>query len=159
MKAIEKIYLMILSAWFSMTCLIDFVVMPAVFRTLSSRAEAGKVGMKIFMAMNGLEVLFGVLVLGLGIKLYQRLDLKKVLLGLWILLALLAFGYRFHVSPKIVNLANQMHEIGEGNRGYEALAEQHNFYHKLYVKLDGTKLVVLLFILGMGLRQRHKEAA
>jgi len=138
---------MFLAAWFFTTIVVDFVAVPSVFRTVTNLEEAGKVGIKVFTKYNILELILGIVITGIFWKLPAQS--KKLLWAcriLSVILVILILFYMLHLNPNIIKYAGQMHEIGIGNEGFEAVEDQHRFYHHLYVKLDGFKLFSLLFL-------------
>ncbi len=142
-----KFLLIFLGGWFFTTCVVDFVAVPNVFRTVTNLKEAGNVGIKVFTTYNKLELIFALGVCGFFWKLpVHNKNILWVSRGLSVVLIGLVAFYMLHLNPNIIKFAGQMHEIGIGNEGYEAVEEQHRFYHHLYVKLDGFKLISLLFL-------------
>jgi len=142
-----RFLLMFLAAWFFTTIVVDFVAVPSVFRTVTNLEEAGKVGIKVFTKYNILELILGIVITGIFWKLPAQS--KKLLWAcriLSVILVILILFYMLHLNPNIIKYAGQMHEIGIGNEGFEAVEDQHRFYHHLYVKLDGFKLFSLLFL-------------
>lgn len=141
-----RLLLIFLAAWFFTTIVVDFVAVPNVFRTVTSLEEAGKVGIKVFTSYNILELIFALAITGIFWKLPAQ---NKLLWGarvLAIILIIQILFYMFHLNPNIIEYSSQMHEIGIGNEGYEAVEDQHRVYHHLYVKMDGFKLFALLFL-------------
>lgn len=146
-QILMRFLFMFLAAWFFTTIVVDFVAVPSVFRTVTNLQEAGNVGIKVFTKYNVLELILGIAATGIFWKLPS--ENKKTLWTCRILsslLVVLILFYMLHLNPNIIKYAGQMHEIGIGNEGYEAIEDQHRFYHHLYVKLDGFKLFSLLFL-------------
>lgn len=142
-----RFLLLFLGGWFFTTVVVDFVAVPNVFRTVSNLQEAGNVGIKVFTTYNILEFVFGIGICAFLWKL--PVQKNKLLWGsrvLSIILVGLILFYMLHLNPNIIKYAGQMHEIGIGNEDYEAIEAKHRFYHHLYVKLDGFKLISLLFL-------------
>ena len=48
------------SSWLAMTCIVDFVAVPAIFRNISNLEQAGKLGVLIFGKFNRLEFVLGI---------------------------------------------------------------------------------------------------
>ena len=151
--------LLIFASWFSMSCLINFVAIPAVFRNVSKLSEAGNVGMIVFGRFNGLELVCALLTALLFFYpiLKNKVEVRffKLKSALQIFLIVLTCSYVFHLTPKIKDINTNralLSENGETQK-LEALELEHDKYHKLYVKLDSVKLLSLLTLLAMGIRQ------
>ena len=141
-----RFLVMFLAAWFFTTIVVDFVAVPNVFRTVTNLEEAGKVGIKVFTTYNFLELSFAFLA---GFMFWKLPAQNKTLWIGRVLAVVLIFQVLFYIlflNPNIIEYSRQMHEIGIGNEGYEFVEDQHQFYHHLYVRMDGFKLFALLFL-------------
>lgn len=137
-------------AWFATSCLIDFVAVPTVFRTVSKLAEAGAVGMTIFSKYNVVEVVCGLIILIYSLK---SVMLKGIGRKVFALCSVVVFGialaYQFHVSPSIIKINNERAKYEMEEEQYKELTITHNFYHKLYVRMDSVKVSLLLVMMIM----------
>lgn len=152
-----KLLIMFITFWIAPSILIDFVAAPAIFRNVSSLQEAGTLGMVIFKAFNSLEVLLALIVFGLSFALVRAGKIKKPWLVLFSILVMWSCFIRFHVSPAIIDINQARWELPEESAQYEKLTNDHQFYHKLYVKMEGTKVILLLIGLVMVFRIREEE--
>lgn len=143
--------------WMAPSIVIDFVAAPAIFRNVSSLQEAGTLGMVIFKSFNSLELILSIIILIIGAVLVREKKFKKIWLGFFTLLVLWAGFFRFHVSPTIVSINTQKWELSEDSPKYEALTSSHDFYHGLYVKMEGAKVILLLGAIVMVMRRKEEE--
>lgn len=153
----SKLLLFFMTFWLAPSLLIDFVAAPAIFRNVSSLQEAGILGMVIFKSFNSLELLLSLIILIIGVLLVMESKLKKAWLGFFILLVCFAAFFRFHVSPTIVDINQKRWELPESSDEYKGLTNSHNFYHSLYVKTEGTKVILLLGAIILILRRKEEE--
>lgn len=139
----EKISYFILASWFSMTCLLDFMVVPSLFRNISNFFEAGKLGIKLFSAFNYVEVIFSIIIL---ITLFKRGSLKKYILAF----SLLGFSllYFFYLTPSITKWAAL----------WEAHTPTTSFHHQLYRNLEVFKLIILGLFLAIINKKNPKHS-
>jgi len=147
MKSLKTIILIVSSMWFGMTAAVDFVAVPLVFTTLTSLEQAGQLGIAVFSRFNTIELLLGTIMLALSMLLFfkeknGKWSITWVLLS--VLVASLAITYSFYLSPMIGFLGREMHQFPLESEPYLKVYEQHQFFHKLYVKLDSVKLISLL---------------
>lgn len=151
------IFIFILGLWLGLTCFLDFFAVPTVFRNVSSRQEAGTLGMIFFHALNKLEILFSLILMGSAWTFRDSIKWKKTfwstLGGIFVLMLI----YTFHMSPMIINTNKKKWETSESDPQYQELEKTHQFYHDLFRKTDGTKILALLFLFGSTLKRR-KEA-
>lgn len=124
----QKISFFVLASWFSMTCLLDFLVVPMVFRNIHNFFEAGKLGIKLFSNFNYIELVFSLIVLA---SLINRGTWKKYTLA-FILLGFSLF-YLLYLTPNIVAWA----------ASWEAHKPSSSFHHQLYRNLETFKIVIL----------------
>ncbi len=128
----QKITFFVLASWFSMTCLLDFLVVPLVFRNIQNFFEAGKLGIKLFSSFNYVEVIFSLILL---IALIKKGNWKKYVLA-FMLLGFSLF-YLLYLTPNIIEWA----------ANWEAHKPSSSFHHQLYRNLETFKIAVLaLFI-------------
>lgn len=129
-------------AWFLATVFVDFFAVPNVFRTVSSRDEASSLGVIIFSRFNYIECILGFLIAFLSIKLFtSKMLSKKLFLIPTFLLIVFPLIYTFSFSPNIKYYNEQKIELGEDS----AVQEKLDLFHKLYVRVDSVKLLMLLY--------------
>ncbi len=152
---ISYVQILILGLWLGMTVLVDFIAIPIVFRTLTDVFQAGLIGMQVFEKLNFVEVFLGLAFMVSCFYLKKTLKLVKFFA---IILSFLAGFYFFFLTPKITKLSLQMMELThQAGAGLQQVAQDHDFYHHLYVKLDGVKILMLLFCLFLLFYQKKKE--
>lgn len=144
--------------WFSMSCLIDFVAVPIVFRTVSKLYEAANVGIRLFSIFNPIEFIFSLILVSFALFTVKKKSskLKKFQLAFSFLLLIITASYTFHITPMISTLSEQKRELDVESDAYVKIEQQHNFYHHLYVKMDSVKVILLLIMVGLYSRQLPK---
>ena len=152
-----KLSFVILGMWIGMTCLIDFVAVPAVFRNVSSRQEAGTLGMIIFNTFNYVEVVFAVLFASCAFLFKEKIKLKKTYGFLCTFLILLSLTYAFYMSPRITEVNRAKWNLQEGTGEYQVLNQEHQFLHSTFRKTDSVKILILLFLIGAGIARKENE--
>ncbi|EQC44613.1 PF13664 domain protein [Bacteriovorax sp. BSW11_IV] len=144
-------------AWFSTSCLIDFVAVPTVFRTVSKLNEAGAVGMKIFSTYNVVEVILGLIIFGYALKSVVKKGLGRKIFAFFSLVVFgIALTYNFHVSPRIIEINTERAKYEMESPEYQKISVEHGFYHRLYVNLDKVKVTLLLVMLIMAFQKLPK---
>ena len=152
-----KITLVILGMWLGMTCLIDFVAVPSAFRNISSRQEAGTLGMIIFTTFNNVEVVFA-LILGVCTYFFQKkVAWRKAYLAAVVGLFIIVPLHTFYMSPRIVELNQQKYKLTEGTEEYQVLENEHLFLHNTFRKTDGTKILIILFMIIAMVKTRDES--
>lgn len=152
-----KLLIFFLTFWIAPSVLVDFVAAPSIFRNVSSLQEAGTLGMVIFRAFNTLEVVLALGVFVTSLLLMKEQKFKKPWMVLFTTVVILAGVFRFHITPSIIEINKERWELPEESTKYVELSERHNFYHKLYVKLEGTKVILLAIGLVMVFRIREEQ--
>ena len=155
-------FLTLVSLWWGWTILVDFFVVPTVFKTINDFFNAGELGAALFSRLNSLELIVATLLVAVtGLKLKD----SKQLLPHFIL-ATLGFGivmfYFSFLTPKVVALtdlwktADNMGTVGIGK--IPDIQQEHQFYHQLYIRIDAAKLIILTILLGLGFLKQDKWA-
>lgn len=151
----------LLSMWMAWTILVDFVVVPTIFREMNDFFGSGHIGIKLFSKLNNFELVVGSSLLGM--LSWLQVQNKKVNIFLTVMtitlfgIALLYFSY---LTPKITELtawwqkAEQMNVMGLN--GIEDLQQEHQFYHRLYISIDTAKLILLATMLAYSFRNQEK---
>jgi len=154
---IIKLLIFFLAFWMAPSVLIDFVAAPAIFRNVSNIEEAGTLGMVIFKAFNSLELVLSLVIFGLAFHLSRKNILKKPWLILFSVLVMWAGFFRFYLSPSIIEINKERYQLSEESEKFEILSKEHRFYHKLYVKMEGAKVIFLLVGVIMVFRIREEQ--
>lgn len=165
MKTLKKIniemVLPFIVAWFFMSVLVDIVTIPTVFRNSTSIIDAGKIGMTVFGRFNIFEIIFGLITLGGSVLMAKEMRNRK-----WLIFAVpllvMAFVYKFYMTPMITNTTYEIHQTDPASPMYATLQEKHALYHNSYRKLEYVKLILLLGFGGVVLAERvrsNKEIA
>jgi hypothetical protein len=149
-RLVDSIVLVLISIWLGWTVLVDFFVVPTVFRTISNFFEAGDLGIAVFSKLNNLELIVATIILGL---LSLEIKKNKVFFILSILTWSIVMFYFSYLTPKIITLT-ELWKTAEstGTLGVSGIADiqaTHQTFHKLYVGLDSVKLLLLSALMGM----------
>jgi hypothetical protein len=155
MKNSFKIYLFILGLWLGLTCFLDFFAVPTVFRTLASRQDAGTLGMIFFHTFNKIEIVLALLLGLCGFFFKDDIKFKKTFFSTISGLLILVLVYTFHMTPQIIDVNKKKYNVMEGSEEYRVLEEKHLFYHGLFRKTDGLKILVLLTLFGTALKRKE----
>ncbi len=153
----KKLYLSILSLWFTLTCFVDFIVVPTVFRNVSSRAEAGDIGMIVFSLVNKIEFICALLVIVCAYFFRAQIKKKILFFATLVSLTLLTLVYNVHMTPEVKKQTLLMRDVSEDSEQYLQAQKTHHYYHSLYKKTDGVKILVLLFLLSAGILKKESE--
>ena len=162
---INKLILILVSMWWAWTALIDFVVIPTTFRTISDFFNAGELGIALFSKLNLLEILLGLSMTGLSIMALKKAPSKrsKIQVVLAALAWLICLNYFFYLTPKISELTQLWKNADStgsvGISGFSDIQQSHQLYHRIYVGLDSLKLIILSAILFMCLLKKEREGA
>lgn len=140
--------LILLTLWLGFTALVDFIVVPGVFRNIENFFEAGNLGIYLFTRLNYLEVVIGSTALAVLVFIFRknRKALPLLLCGVSVLV--IAFTYFTWLIPKIDHLTGlwKMSEAGKAI-AIADIQQEHQFFHRVYVVMDSVKLMVLLFMM------------
>ena len=151
-----KFSLVILGMWLGMTCLIDFVAVPAAFRNISSREEAGTLGMILFNTFNYVEVVFALIFGSCFFFFKDKVKWKKTYGGISVFLLLLSLLYAFYMSPRITEVNKQKWNLMEDSPEYKVLDKEHQFLHSTFRKTDSVKILILLFLIGAAVVRKEE---
>ena len=150
----------LLGMWWGCTVLVDFFVIPNVFRTIDIFFKAGELGIVVFSKLNALEVILGSALVGM--LSYQVSKNRKALpmLMMAIVLWIIAMTYFSFLSPKISELTALWKEADQAGQmsiaRYPDIQQAHQFYHKLYIGIDTFKLLLLTFMISYGVVKQEK---
>ncbi len=151
-----KLSLIILGMWLGMTCLIDFVAVPAAFRNISSRQEAGTLGMILFSTFNYMEVIFALIFSTCTFFYRDRIKCKKSYIGACTFLVLLSLTYVLYMTPQISEINEKKWDLSETSEEYKVLEKEHQFLHSTFRKTDTVKILVLIFLMGAAIRRKEE---
>jgi len=140
----KKLLSSISVSWLLMTLFVDIKAVPTVFRNVSSRLEAGRVGMDIFSSFNKIELVFAFFILILFIRFIKIKKMWFVVIPLIIL----PIAYNFYLTPEISEISLKLGLALQEGLDPSKLEASHEVFHSLYTKLDGIK-ILLLFVLSL----------
>ncbi len=151
-----KLSLIILGMWLGMTCLVDFVAVPAAFRNISSRQEAGTLGMILFSTFNYMEVIFALIFSACTYFYRDKIIWKKTYLGICSFLVMLSLTYVLYMTPRIGEVNQKKWDLSETSEEYLVLEKEHQFLHSTFRKSDTVKMLVLIFLMGAAIRRKEE---
>lgn len=140
--------LILLSFWMGWTVLVDFVVVPGVFRNVEPFFQAGELGIYLFQRLNSLEVVIASSVVAVLVFIFRKNRKALPLLVSGLVVLVIALVYFSWLTPKIEELT-QLWKMSDAGQAI-ALADvqqEHQYYHRLYAILDTVKILVLLFMM------------
>ncbi len=159
----KKISLVLASIWWGWTALIDFAVVPTVFKIINDFFNAGELGIALFTRLNFLEVILSsclIVALVLNFKEQRR---GKIQLALACSAWLIVMFYLAYLTPRITELTALWKEAEMVNKmgiaGINDIQQEHQFYHRVYVGLDSLKLLILSFIIGLNVFRKETPLA
>lgn len=135
-------------SWMLATIFIDFLAVPAVFQTVTSRDEAASLGVTIFTRFNYIEIILALFLCILSVK-------SKRIISLVLIVFPLLYG--LYLSPNIDKMNKlKMATIDEDPK-MEKIQADLDFYHNFYVKADSAKLLLLILLFGLQLKDLYKK--
>lgn len=151
--------LVLLSLWLGWTALVDFVVVPAVFRNINNFFEAGDLGIYLFTRLNFLEVILASMTLVVLVFIFRKNRTALPLLVSGVIVFIIALSYFTFVIPKLSYLTDlwKMSEAGK-TIPIADIQQEHQFYHRIYVTMDTVKLLVLSFMLAASIAREKWTA-
>lgn len=160
---IKKFILIILGFWLGATALIDFAIVPTVFGTINDFFNAGELGIALFGKFNLIEVFLASTLLVLCLITFRRSKLAMIRLALILAAWLIVMIYFSYLTPKLTTLtelwkkADSLNSLSIG--GISDIQQEHQFYHRIYVAIDTTKLIILATLLGLSVFNKEVERA
>lgn len=140
--------------------IIDFAVVPTAFRIVKDFFNAGDLGIALFSKLNHLEILVSTCLIVLTSFQMKRNKAAWPFFLLSLVLFSIAMFYFSYLTPKIIHLTElwkQADATGAlGIAGVADIQQEHQFFHKLYIKIDAVKLLILTFLLGFGIYRENK---
>lgn len=159
-RLIFALVLILVSAWWAWTFLVDFFIIKTVFTHIDDFWKAGQLGMAVFTKLNNLELVTATVVTGL---LAIQLKKNKSVLPLFIIslvtwsISLVYFSY---LTPKIIDLTDLWHKADlfglTAVSGIPDIQQEHQFYHNMYIGIDSMKLTLLTIMMGLGVWKQEK---
>ena len=61
------------------------------------------------------------------------------------------------MTPEVKKQTLLMRDVSEDSEQYLQAQKTHHYYHSLYKKTDGVKILVLLFLLSAGILKKESE--
>lgn len=153
-KFIPPFILVITSLWLGWTMLVDFFIIPTVFKHVDDFFQAGFLGIAVFSRLNSLEILAATSLVSLT-SLNVKKDITTVVAFVAsLILFTISILYFVYLTPKIITLTELWRKADLmgliGLRGIADLQQEHQFYHRLYIGIDTVKLGLLLILMGFG---------
>lgn len=148
----KKIALILVSIWWGWTVIIDFAVVPTVFKIVNDFFNAGELGIALFSKLNLFEILVSSLLIVVSVIYLKQSGRGKIQLALAVSAWAIVMFYFAYLTPKIIYLtdlwktAETVQKLGLA--GINDIQQEHQFYHRMYVGLDSIKLLILTFLLG-----------
>ena len=156
----KKIILVLVSIWLGWTVLIDFAVVPAVFRVIKDFFNAGELGINLFSILNSFELIVSSFLFGLIVFEFYNKRTSKLQLLLGALASLIIWIYVSYLTPKLIELTRLWQQADTTNQigiqGIQDIQQEHQYFHRLYVTLDSVKLGLILGLLGISLFSKEK---
>lgn len=140
--------LILLSLWLGWTVLVDFIVVPGVFRNIHNFFEAGDLGLHLFQRLNSLEVVVATFVLAVVVFIFRKNRRALPLLIAGVLVFIISLVYFSWLIPKIHELT-ELWKLSEAGKqiAIADIQQEHQYFHRIYVVLDTIKILILLFML------------
>lgn len=141
--------LVLLSLWLGWTVLVDFVVVPAVFRNINNFFEAGDLGIYLFTKFNFIEMILASVTLVALVFIFRKNRAAMPLLISAVIVIAISLSYFTFVIPKLTHLTElwKLAEAGKLTPTFD-IQQEHQFYHRIYVGLDTAKIAILAFMMG-----------
>jgi hypothetical protein len=158
---IKKLILVLISFWLGGTALIDFAVVPTVFRTINDFFNAGELGIALFGKFNSIELLIASTLFLLSLKTFQRSKRNIIQLSLVVLALAIVLIYFSYLTPKLTSLTELWKKADALNSvsisGISDIQQEHQFYHRIYVMIDTVKLIILSTLLVLSLTNKEDQ--
>ena len=159
----KKFILVLISIWWGWTVIIDFAVVPTVFKVINDFFNAGELGLSLFSKLNNLEFIFSGLLVALGFYELKSNKTGKLQLVFILTAFLIVLTYFFYLTPKLTSLTELWKQADAVNSvsvaGIIDIQQEHQLYHKIYVTLDTLKLLLLSSLLGLNLFKKEHTVA
>ncbi len=148
-RLLYSVLLIQLSVWLGWTVLVDFIVVPGVFRNIANFFEAGDLGIFLFNRLNSLEVILASSVVTVLIFIFRKNRKALPLLISGVVVLAISLVYFSYLIPKIEELTElwKLSEAGKTIAVTDA-QQEHQYFHRIYVTMDSVKILALLFMIG-----------
>ncbi len=148
-RILSSVLLIMLSIWLGWTVLVDFVVVPGVFRNIHNFFEAGDLGIYLFRKLNSLEVILSSAVLVVLIFIFRRNRKSLPLLIAGIVVLVISLIYFSYLTPKLEKLT-ELWKLSEAGKSIAVadVQQEHQFFHRVYVSIDTLKILILTFMIA-----------
>lgn len=145
--------IMVASMWLAATVIIDFFVVPAVFKMIDQFFLAGDLGLALFSKFNRIELFLGTTLVSLAAMQLRKDKTWLMIFIVSLFVWMLAMLYLFSLSPKIGELTELWKTADSfgitGIAGIADIQQEHHWYHRLYIILDGIKLLILAALITL----------
>jgi hypothetical protein len=154
-KYIPSLVIALSATWLGWTVLVDFFIVPTVFREIDDFFEAGFLGIAMFSKLNQLEVMTGFVLFALTSSCFKKGRSAQVATVLAFTLLGLSLYYLTFLTPQIIRVTELWKQTDL--MGSDALAgisdpqQEHQFWHGLYIGLDTIKLGLLGILMSLGI--------
>jgi predicted membrane channel-forming protein YqfA (hemolysin III family) len=140
--------LILLTLWLGWTAIVDFVVVPAVFRNIANFFEAGDLGIYLFTKLNNLEVVIASVVIIVLVLIAKKNKKALPLLVGSVVVFGIALTYFTWLIPKISDLT-EFWKLSDAGKSVAIadIQQVHQHYHRMYIVLDTVKMFLLLVML------------
>ena len=148
-RLLYSVLLILLSVWLGWTVLVDFIVVPGVFRNIENFFEAGDLGIYLFTRLNSLEVVLATAVLTVLIFIFRKNRKALPLLVSGVVVLAISLVYFSYLIPKIEELT-ELWKLSEAGKTIAVadVQQEHQYFHRIYVTMDTVKIITLLFMIG-----------
>ena len=159
-RIVFSTFLLIVSMWWGWTVLVDMFIIRTVFATIDNFFQAGDLGIAVFSKLNNLEVIVSTALVAL--LSFQFTKNKRVLplLVMSVIAWIIAMTYFAYLTPKLVYLTDLWKKTDlmgiTAVAGIPDIQQEHQFYHKLYIGIDGFKLLLLTVMIFYGTFKQDK---
>lgn len=148
-RILSSVLLIMLSIWLGWTVLVDFVVVPGVFRNIQNFFEAGDLGIFLFRKLNSLEVILSSAVLVVLIFIFSKNRKALPLLLSGVVVMVISLVYFSYLTPKLEELT-ELWKLSEAGKAVAVadVQQEHQFFHRVYVSIDTVKILILSFMIA-----------
>lgn len=115
--------------------------------------------MTVFKKLNILEMIISLIIFGLSLVPKR----SRLFIATSVILVIIAQSYYFYLTPKIQILTEWWKEAESlgliSIHGVADIQQEHQKFHRLYVSIDSTKLLLLTMSLGFLIFKREPDHA
>jgi hypothetical protein len=149
-RVLYPIFLLLLGFWLGATLMVDFVIVPSVFRIINDFFNAGELGITLFSKFNLVEMVISTTLVTITAYLLSRGVALHAPLLLAVLAWIIVMVYVFYLTPKLSHLTELFYqseltgEMAQG--GYPDIQQAHQYFHRVYIILDSIKILLLALL-------------